>query len=190
MQDRDIEYCNFRETTAMVMTWNAGAATPTHLRYEERDSRFFHELLQANSPPDLLVFGFQELVDLEDKKLTASTYTDSSTKNTADVSKKHYLEATAREIQRSQTIWPINTELGETTLSDVSRTACLQLNLTTYCTLQVWLASSVASSLRPPREKVYGMSVQGRSSAAWVAYMATRWVWSYLCQWAIYANVD
>jgi len=72
MQDRDIEYCTFREVTALVVTWNAGAATPTHLRHEENDPRFFQTLLGAGEPPDMLVFGFQELVDLEDKKLTAS----------------------------------------------------------------------------------------------------------------------
>ncbi len=74
MQDHDIEYCSFRELTALVISWNAGSATPTHLRYEERDSQFFNDVLQADMPPDLLVFGFQELVDLEDKKLTASSY--------------------------------------------------------------------------------------------------------------------
>jgi hypothetical protein len=30
------------------------------------------EMLHVETPSDLLVFGFQELVDLEDKKLTAS----------------------------------------------------------------------------------------------------------------------
>lgn len=73
MQDRDTEYCTFREITALVVTWNAGAATPTHLRQEESDPRFFQDLLSAGAPPDMLVFGFQELVDLEDKTLTAST---------------------------------------------------------------------------------------------------------------------
>ena len=72
MHDRDIEYCSFRELTSLVISWNAGAAIPTHLRYDERDSQSFREMLQAESLPDMLVFGFQELVDLEDKKLTAS----------------------------------------------------------------------------------------------------------------------
>ena len=56
----------------MVVTWNVGAATPSNVRHEQKDSDFFHEVLQTQEPPDLLVFGFQELVDLEDKKLTAS----------------------------------------------------------------------------------------------------------------------
>ena len=74
MQDHNAEYSSFREITALVVTWNAGAAVPTHLRYEESDPQFFHAILHAEEPPDLLVFGFQELVDLEDKKLTASSY--------------------------------------------------------------------------------------------------------------------
>ena len=78
MQDRDIEYCSFREITALVVTWNAGAVTPTHLRYEESEPQFFQAILQSVASPDLLVFGFQELIDLEDKKLTASLYIKSS----------------------------------------------------------------------------------------------------------------
>lgn len=74
MQDRDVEYCSFREITALVVSWNAGASTPAHFRYEENEPQFFQEILRASEPPDLLIFGFQELVDLEDKKLTASSY--------------------------------------------------------------------------------------------------------------------
>ena len=55
------------------MTWNAGASTPSNLRYEEKDTNFFREILRVEDSPELLVFGFQELVDLEDKTLTAST---------------------------------------------------------------------------------------------------------------------
>lgn len=72
VQDHDTDYCSFREIKAIVVTWNVGAATPANVRYEEKDSDFFQEVLQPHEPPDLLVFGFQELVDLEDKRLTAS----------------------------------------------------------------------------------------------------------------------
>lgn len=75
MQDHDIEYCNFREIVAKVVTWNAGASTPTNLRYNEKNLHFFHQVLDVEAPPEILVFGFQELVDLEDKRLTASEYT-------------------------------------------------------------------------------------------------------------------
>jgi hypothetical protein len=72
MQERDNTFCKFANIKALVMTWNAGASTPHSLRYAEKDASFLRELLQSSNSPDILVFGFQELVDLEDKKATAS----------------------------------------------------------------------------------------------------------------------
>jgi hypothetical protein len=72
MQAHDVEYCDFREITATVLTWNAGASKPSSLRHDERDANFFREFLLSTEPSDIFVFGFQELVDLEDKKVTAS----------------------------------------------------------------------------------------------------------------------
>jgi len=69
MQSRDIEFCTFREMRAVVMTWNAGASTPG----SARTSTFIQDAIHPEDPPGILVFGFQELVDLEDKKITAST---------------------------------------------------------------------------------------------------------------------
>jgi hypothetical protein len=74
MQQHDGEYCDFREISAMVMTWNAGASKPTSIRRDEQDQNFFRDLLRPHDPPDILVFGFQELVDLEDKKVTARSF--------------------------------------------------------------------------------------------------------------------
>lgn len=54
------------------MTWNAGASTPTNFQHDEENAHFLREVFQAHEPPEILVFGFQELVDLDDKKLTAS----------------------------------------------------------------------------------------------------------------------
>ena len=71
MQNHDTEFCTFEEIETLVVTWNAGACTPGDLRYEDKDSNFFRKLLQDTASPDIIVFGFQELVDLEDKKLTA-----------------------------------------------------------------------------------------------------------------------
>lgn len=85
MHQRDSEYCEFRELSARVMTWNAGATKPTTLRQSEQDRNFFQELLEPQNPPDILVFGFQELVDLEDKKITAkSIFKRKKTKETSD----------------------------------------------------------------------------------------------------------
>jgi hypothetical protein len=68
LQSKDVEYCQFREIRASVLTWNAGASVPGNLR----DSNFIRDAIDPGNPPEILVFGFQELVDLEDKKLTAS----------------------------------------------------------------------------------------------------------------------
>jgi hypothetical protein len=68
MQNRDVEFCNFREIRAGVVTWNAGASVPRDLH----NSSFIHDTIHPEDPPEILVFGFQELVDLEDKKITAS----------------------------------------------------------------------------------------------------------------------
>ncbi|KAI4085891.1 MAG: hypothetical protein LQ344_008040 [Seirophora lacunosa] len=71
MHEYDTSWCDFREIDAVVMTWNAGASTPASLRRDEQEPNLLRMLLQPGMAPDLLVFGFQELVDLEDKKLTA-----------------------------------------------------------------------------------------------------------------------
>ena len=57
----------------MVCTWNAGASKPSDLgrgNFPEHD--FLENVLQSMDAPDIIVFGFQELVDLENKRLTAS----------------------------------------------------------------------------------------------------------------------
>ncbi|KAL9103017.1 MAG: hypothetical protein Q9163_001907 [Psora crenata] len=73
MRDREVEYCTFNELSAEIVTWNAGAATPAQLRYGQADSGSFRNTIHGTESPDLLVFGFQELVDLEDKTLTAKS---------------------------------------------------------------------------------------------------------------------
>lgn len=69
MQHRDVEFCNFREIKTVVLTWNAGAVTPGSVK----TSDFIRNAVTPEDPPDIVIFGFQELVDLENKKITAST---------------------------------------------------------------------------------------------------------------------
>ncbi|KKZ65681.1 hypothetical protein EMCG_01243 [[Emmonsia] crescens] len=81
MHNRDVDYCQFREITASVVTWNAGATVPGNLR----DTKFIQEVVHPENPPDILVFGFQELVDLENKKITAKSFLmGSKKKDSAD----------------------------------------------------------------------------------------------------------
>ncbi|KAL6849125.1 hypothetical protein ACO1O0_008655 [Amphichorda felina] len=74
MKSKDTDYCDFDELKALVFTWNAGASTPHSLRYSGDDGNFFPDLIQSSGSPDILVFGFQELVDLEDKTATAKRF--------------------------------------------------------------------------------------------------------------------
>ncbi|OAL29509.1 hypothetical protein AYO20_09149 [Fonsecaea nubica] len=68
MQRRSSEYCKFRDVRAAVVTWNVGASTPSNLRDD-----FIMEAIHAYDPPEILVFGFQEVVDLEDRTVTAKS---------------------------------------------------------------------------------------------------------------------
>ena len=74
MKAKDVQYCEFEKIKALILTWNAGATTPNSLRYSDSDAGFIQNLLQTSGSPDILVFGFQELVDLEDKTATASKF--------------------------------------------------------------------------------------------------------------------
>ncbi|KAI9696653.1 MAG: hypothetical protein M1820_008102 [Bogoriella megaspora] len=84
MQVHDAEYCDFREITTRILTWNAGAVKPSALRHDAHDDNFFREYVQAHEPPDIFVFGFQELVDLEDKKVTAKSFFRSKKKDPSE----------------------------------------------------------------------------------------------------------
>lgn len=80
MKAKDVQYCQFDTLKAMIMTWNAGASTPNSLRYSDSDATFIRNLLQSSNCPDILIFGFQELVDLEDKTATAKRFFKSKKK--------------------------------------------------------------------------------------------------------------
>ncbi|KAI0157356.1 Endonuclease/exonuclease/phosphatase [Xylariaceae sp. FL1272] len=84
MKSLDSKYCEFQDIKLLAMTWNAGASTPNSLRYSQDDAVFIQNLLTANSAPDILVFGFQELVDLEDKTATAKRLFKSKKKDATD----------------------------------------------------------------------------------------------------------
>lgn len=80
MKAKDVQYCQLDTLKAMIMTWNAGASTPNSLRYSDSDASFVQKLLQDSNSPDILIFGFQELVDLEDKTATAKRFFKSKKK--------------------------------------------------------------------------------------------------------------
>lgn len=84
MHEHGSDYCEFKEIRVGVLTWNAGASKPGHLQYNQQDNNFFRDYMTSGDPPDIFVFGFQELVDLEDKKMTAKSFFKSKKKDPAD----------------------------------------------------------------------------------------------------------
>ncbi|KAI1195627.1 Endonuclease/exonuclease/phosphatase [Nemania serpens] len=84
MKAIDSQYSVFEDLRVQVMTWNAGASTPSSLRNTESDAVFIQNLLQSSECPDIFVFGFQELVDLEDKTATAKRLFKSKKKDSTD----------------------------------------------------------------------------------------------------------
>lgn len=86
MHDRDLEFCSFSELNVAVMTWNAGACKPSqiHSQYMNQDNNFLRDYMEASSSPDILIFGFQELVDLENKKVTAKSFFKSKKKDPSE----------------------------------------------------------------------------------------------------------
>jgi endonuclease/exonuclease/phosphatase family metal-dependent hydrolase len=84
MHKRDIEYCSFREIRAAVVTWNVGAASPYSLKTD-----FVADVIRPDDPPELLVFGFQEVVDLEDRTVTAKSILGFGKKKDLDATEQH-----------------------------------------------------------------------------------------------------
>ncbi|TGZ77171.1 DNase I-like protein [Ascodesmis nigricans] len=90
MQKNDAEFCNFRTVNALVCSWNAGATKPQDLLARDSDRSFLQDVLKSTeSPPEIVVFGFQELVDLEDKKITAKSFLKGSKKKRAADQQEH-----------------------------------------------------------------------------------------------------
>ncbi|KAK9474512.1 Endonuclease/exonuclease/phosphatase [Dipodascopsis tothii] len=74
MQEHDEEYCDFRNVRTLVCTWNVGAARPGDLNRDAHDAAFVETVLRATEPPpDVVVFGLQEIVELDNTTVTAKS---------------------------------------------------------------------------------------------------------------------
>ncbi|PWY97211.1 LOW QUALITY PROTEIN: DNase I-like protein [Testicularia cyperi] len=81
---RESEFCTYRSIKTLNVTFNIDAASPSDLESSAENMEVFPAMLRnalqvgsdglpAERPPDVIVFGFQELIDLESKKLTAKS---------------------------------------------------------------------------------------------------------------------
>ena len=67
MQRRITEFSSFENIRALICTWNAGASVPSKLSRDYEDAQFLENMIREADSPDIISFGFQELVDLDDK---------------------------------------------------------------------------------------------------------------------------
>ncbi|KAG9024319.1 hypothetical protein FRB95_011653 [Tulasnella sp. JGI-2019a] len=78
LMKREADFCSFRPVKILVCTFNVDAAKPDALVAYTGDvgvdnANFLENALRSVDSPDILVFGFQEVIDLESKGLTAKT---------------------------------------------------------------------------------------------------------------------
>jgi hypothetical protein len=69
---KENEYSDYEELTIFIGSWNIDARKPKALALKPENSNFVNEWLSSVASPDIVVIGFQEIVDLESKKMNAS----------------------------------------------------------------------------------------------------------------------
>lgn len=71
---REHEFSAFRDLKVLIISWNMDSARPDILQDSNPDNfNFLHNVLSSVDSPDLISFGFQELIDLESRKMAAKT---------------------------------------------------------------------------------------------------------------------
>ncbi|GAA5987644.1 hypothetical protein JCM5350_001906 [Sporobolomyces pararoseus] len=83
---RQPDFCTFRSIRALCVSWNIDASRPHDLVGTMENLEFLKNALHSTESPDIISFGFQEMIDLEDKKLTAKSMLLSKKKTTDKLS--------------------------------------------------------------------------------------------------------
>ena len=66
----ETSFSSFQDLTVLVVSWNCDSARPDSLTGENEE--FFNNALHSvDYPPDVIVFGLQEVIDLESRKMVA-----------------------------------------------------------------------------------------------------------------------
>ncbi|CAG8490227.1 3671_t:CDS:2 [Ambispora gerdemannii] len=90
------EYCEYRKIKVLICSWNIDASKPADLEESAEDVKFLRLWFTSIDAPDLIVVGFQEIIDLESKKMTAKTML---------MSKKKADKALAENITQRYRLW-------------------------------------------------------------------------------------
>ena len=75
IQKREADFSTFRDVNILMCSWNIDAQKPEALTGSVENVNFLENVLHSVDSPDIIVFGFQELIDLENRSLTASEST-------------------------------------------------------------------------------------------------------------------
>ncbi|GAA6044924.1 hypothetical protein NBRC10513_004754 [Rhodotorula toruloides] len=70
---RQPDFCTFRTIRTLSISWNVDASRPSDLHGSVDNLEFLRNVLTSVDSPDIISFGFQEMINLEDKKLTAKS---------------------------------------------------------------------------------------------------------------------
>ncbi|KAJ3991133.1 Endonuclease/exonuclease/phosphatase [Lentinula boryana] len=71
VQKHEQSYSTFRDLKVLIISWNCDSAKPDSLHGHPANINFFHDVLNSIDRPDIISFGFQEVIDLESRKMAA-----------------------------------------------------------------------------------------------------------------------
>lgn len=71
IQKSESEFSSLRDLTMLLVSWNCDSARPDSLTSDHASFDFLHDTLTSVDTPDIIAFGFQEVIDLESRKMTA-----------------------------------------------------------------------------------------------------------------------
>lgn len=66
-------YSSFRDLKVLMVSWNCDSARPETLSSDPGSLEFLPQALQSTDSPDVIVFGLQEVVDLESHSIQAKS---------------------------------------------------------------------------------------------------------------------
>lgn len=73
MLKREHAFSTFRDLNVLIVSWNVDAAKPEALNADPENVSFLHDVLTSVDGPDIISFGFQEVIDLESRRMAAKT---------------------------------------------------------------------------------------------------------------------
>ena len=73
LMTREYEYSSYRELNTLIVSWNVDANKPDALTGDPSNIDFLKDVLTSANSPDIISIGFQEVVDLENRKVTAKS---------------------------------------------------------------------------------------------------------------------